>query len=342
MLTNNKDQNYIYYYTSNDTLKSILINKKIWATRSITSNDAMDTFYMIDILEELKREWKLDELWKCLFDVVINNLKQSKRFNTNVIKEKLCNIIKQKLLLNEGNISLDIDEIKKIFLLNETDQSLPFVICFSKNPDSRFFWDTYTKNRGANIKFIKDELVDFFKQKYLHNEVSNIRADYVIYDKYKQKQKVKDIIEKIYNKDVPNFDKYSDEDFEILKKEFKGYNRDTIKIFLIANKIAFELTREAPFLKHPFWAEENEFRIVFYEKYLNSYNFDIKENYYTKYNNDCKTQDYIEIDIPIDKIKHVIFGPTNPETESLKKLLDEKNIYTSKSIGTDVIKNMKI
>lgn len=45
----------IYYYTSNFVLENWMKNQKIWATRSVTSNDASDTVYAIDLFSEIKQ-----------------------------------------------------------------------------------------------------------------------------------------------------------------------------------------------------------------------------------------------------------------------------------------------
>ncbi|EHI98146.1 hypothetical protein CDLVIII_1453 [Clostridium sp. DL-VIII] len=53
----------IFYYTSNFVLKEWFKNEKIWATRSITSNDKTDTIYMSEHFSEAQDYLALDTDW---------------------------------------------------------------------------------------------------------------------------------------------------------------------------------------------------------------------------------------------------------------------------------------
>lgn len=344
MIPNYPNQADIYHYTSNSVLKSILQKKKIWATRSITSNDNEDTHYIIKILNNLKKEHQLNWLLEEIFDLVTTTLKNAKNFSSNTIKDRLYNLSKNTI---EGHKQNDTDlftSIANSFMMNETSQAYPFVLCFSQNPDSRFFWDTYTKNTGVNIGFKKDELVEYFLKRYKKLDNVVLRTGYVIYNENDQKERIRSLVNDTSSIFLSKYEKYDIENLleefsNKLKHKLSNPNKEEIITLLIVHQIVFELLREAPFIKHPYWKEEEEFRIVFYEKYIFKYNFDIKENYKKKYDSNSRTQDYIEVDIPIDKIRRITVGPNNEEDSILQQ--NSYNIQLSNSNGKDVVKNIK-
>lgn len=385
-----EDDASIYYYTSNYVLIEWLKNQKIWATRSVSSNDSKDTIYAIEHFESLKKEWDEEynhiltetkdilnvsrsfslRLYKdILKDFIANNFKEfvsiikdidnvdkickdgfqlsNKALGCKELIEKLQasgmpigedgkiqvktrNDSPEEMLLGMILDKLSTEEIKRYFNINfELSKHIknmvscflyPYVISFSFNKDNRFLWDSYTNNNGVCLEFSKKELIEYWEGKY----------------------KKRNICSKVAYNDT----------------EHKSIIDIFTKSFLKDHKIKWKseaLCGIIPFLKNEYWEPENEFRSVFFAKYFSDEIFEVKENYNLKYNNDFKTQDYIEVDVPLHFIKSITVGPLNSsddirqivvnklnkdiddttKVEEIIKVFDEK---VKKSIGTDILK----
>ena len=98
-MENNSDK--IYYYTSNYVLLEWLKNEKIWATRSVSSNDSLDTIYIIEHLEKLKA--KVEPYIKINLENVESLLVSSRYWSLSVLKDVLTDSLK-----NNTQVFLDI------------------------------------------------------------------------------------------------------------------------------------------------------------------------------------------------------------------------------------------
>lgn len=340
----------IYYYTSNYVLKEWLKNETIWATRSVTSNDSQDTTYIINNFENYKNQLygEVNNKYKNDFNDIINFTKEmimmNQYINLGTLKDILfyykdkffsyCSKEEEIINNNYNKFNCKMSKIEYSYgcfianLINESsEQDLktifninnnfiykdglifnimaqhPFVICFSKKKDNRFLWDTYTSNLGVCLEFSKSELSQHFVLSYPNADRNNL-FDIIYGDNNELIYSIFNEIKKEFNY---NFEKYKDEELEGLEK-FK----------ILPHFYLF-----SPFFKNPYWEPEDEVRAVLSARYLDDETFKIKENYNLKYKNDCKTQDYIEIDIPKNLVKSITTGPLNTK-EDVKKFLKEE------------------
>lgn len=359
----------IYYYTSNYVLKNWMKSQKIWATRSITSNDASDTIYAIDLFPEIKSS--LDRYYETELEdakaILQLNRSISKKFYKDLLYyvmqnhfEKFRNIIQSELterkewfyygneytlfkfedwhnhcgsfhlpyLKNPNKEQwiycnllevLTVKEVAKLFNLSSHTASKykhltqqlpfiyhPFVICFTKDKDNRFLWDSYTKNRGIALEFSKAELKQHFETLSSKKKYPYMLQD-VKYDKQEQIQEILTFI--------------NESEGELLSTGSESLCSIVAKY------------------KHPYWKVEHEVRAIFNESYFEESSL-IRENYNLKYRADLISQDYIEIKIPHNLVKEIILGPQNdlPENdENLYKEISEK-FNISYSQGSNICK----
>lgn len=341
-----EDDEYLYYYTSNYVLLQWLKSEKLWATRSVSSNDARDTNCVIDLYGELE---KLYPEYKSAFEQSKMRLEMSKNFSLRVYKDILRDYIKnhfdeyeyivsetykkykyiknnkdrlvhkyfkddknlsiegEKMLFEEILKRLNNDEITKYFGIKDIenfkkmipripDFKYPYVICFTKNKDDRFLWDSYTGNRGVSLVFSRKKLESYLNEKkYSEQEIR--RFSYLADIRY-----CEDDQKKFIKENIEDAIKTGDGMFWMYKSDL--------------------IDSQAVFCKPEYWEPENECRAVFMETYFGAHIFEVKENYDLKYNNGYKTQDYIEISIPKELVQGIIVGPINSKKELQKEVHD--------------------
>lgn len=203
-----------------------------------------------------------------------------------------------------------IDDYKKI-IPKLPFMRHPFVICFTSEKDNRFFWDSYTNNKGVALEFSRNELSEYFQVPKTHSNYSANLVN-IIYNKDKQLSEITNFL----NSNIG----------ELLMVGVENLYIDMAKY------------------KHPYWKDEKEIRAVIEAKYYDEKSNLIKENYNLKYKTKYDTQDYIEVVIPKNLLKKIIIGPQN-SVENIKQILDIGNFNYIKdkfeeSSGTGVI-NLK-
>ncbi|APF23717.1 DUF2971 domain-containing protein [Clostridium butyricum] len=378
------DDESIYYYTSNYVLIEWLKNEQIWATRSVSSNDASDTIYITKYFSKLADTYDKNLLKKCedilnisknmslrLYKDILKDFMETKfdEFKTvikladNFYKAINSNVYISPEVNNEifkrvdGNIGvfnvrgneinqivfreilkkLSEEEIKKYFQIdcnisNELIEKLsllsyPYIISFSFSGDDRFLWDSYTNNNGICLEFSKKDITEYWEnkygKKYEEEELMGPMFNHIFYEDSKQIEALNKILNELVKSKISHKDEF--------------------------------LSLIASLFKSSYWKSENEFRAVFPVKYFENKIFNVKENYNLKYNNQYKTQDYIEVDIPIKLVKSITVGPLNSKDnlreciskELLKVKNDDEikyllNVFDKKvkeSIGTNKVKN---
>ena len=149
----------------------------------------------------------------------------------------------------------------------------PFVICFTSEKDNRFFWDSYTNNKGVALEFSRNELSEYFQVPKTHSNYSANLVN-IIYNKDKQLSEITNFL----NSNIG----------ELLMVGVENLYIDMAKY------------------KHPYWKDEKEIRAVIEAKYYDEKSNLIKENYNLKYKTKYDTQDYIEVVIPKNLLKKII------------------------------------
>lgn len=367
--TENMTEDKIYYYTSNYVLKNWMKSQKIWATRSVTSNDASDTVYAIGLFPEIKhlleRDYEIDlkeakallqlnkfiskKFYKdLLYYAMQNHYEEFRYIIQNEITEreewfyygneyelfkvedryehcgsfhlqylknpnreqwifcKLLEVLSVKEVSNLFNLSLHTVKRYKQIMKQLPFTYHPFVICFTKDRDNRFLWDSYTKNKGIALEFSRTEIRQHFEMLS-----SNKNYPYMLQDvKYDKNEQIREI------------SKYINE----TEGELLATGPESL-CSIVAK------------YKHPYWAVENEVRAIFNESYFEDSSL-IKENYNLKYREDLISQDYIEIEIPHNLVKGIILGPQNDLREKDEKLYEEimQKFNVSYSQGYNICK----
>ncbi len=145
-------------------------------------------------------------------------------------------------------------------------------------------WEAYSKNKGVCLKFDFDKLNEYLSRfnsrNYLGYEFKK-----VIYDENSQITILNQILKKNYKK----YFKINDPTvycnitytpqiiFEIDETEKISFLLNELNISLrkIYTDFLLEAVREllyiAPFIQHPFWNEEDEYRLVFYRPLYNEH-----------------------------------------------------------------------
>ncbi|MGI6345191.1 MAG: DUF2971 domain-containing protein [Bacillota bacterium] len=303
----------IFHYTSFEKFKCIL-RYGTWRFKlSTQSNDLLDTTYIVDIIKELKIQNKnLPDYQRELLEFLMGYFKQ------------------------EGY----------------ERQFLSYVTCFTGKADSRLLWDAYTINRpaisekeernyngvciGVNrdklIELLQTEKPDFCDTGFLapvyYTPYQQVTAlDFLCNNALDTFEKVKDDKDQTQEIIPPIRSAYSIQIgdyigrphfFELkLKKSF-------VKTALLYIESVEKL---APFLKHQFWEEENEYRAAF-----------------SLHKSKKPVEDYIDIKISEELIDFIILGPTFSDKEegdiqSIKDAkLDFNKLNKKHSIGTGIIR----
>ena len=236
----------IFHYTSFEKFKCIL-QYGTWRFKlSTQSNDLLDTTYIVDIIKELKIQNQ---------DLPVDHLK---------LLEFLMGYFKR-------------DEYERRFL--------SYVTCFTGKADSRLLWDAYTINRpvineddvrdynGVCIGINKDKLLRLLQsEKPEYCDTGFLAPIY-----YTPQQQVV-ALDFLCKNALDTFDKLKDDEdqtqeivptirtaYSIQLGDYVG-RPHCIEMNLkksLVNSIFSHIEsveKTAPFLKHQFWEEENEYR----------------------------------------------------------------------------------
>lgn len=302
----------IFHYTSFEKFKCIL-KYGTWRFKlSTQSNDVLDTRYIVDIIKKLKIQNQ---------DLPEDHLK---------LLELLMGYFKR-------------DDYERQFL--------SYVTCFTGKADSRLLWDAYTINRpvineddvrdynGVCIGVNRDKLLSILQSEkpeycdagflapvYYSPQQQVVALDFLCktaletFDRLKDgKDQTQEIIPTIRTTYAIQMGDYVGRPHCIemnLKKSFVNSMFSYIE----------SVEKTAPFLKHQFWNEENEYRAA-----LNLHS------------SKKPSHDYIDINFTEDLIDFIILGPTfsDKEVEVIKQIKDTKldfNKFSKKqSVGAGVI-----
>lgn len=313
----------LYHYTTKDCFFRIIKSSNIWATRSITSNDSKDSIYIFDILNEVLDEYKY------------HKLEREYKF-IQIVKNIFFTLEKE----NNQNNKQNIETLDKAFCLS-----------FANKKDSRFYWEAYTKNEGFNFVFDRVKLINYFNhmQNMNHKKYfDRFLYGNVIYDKSMQKKKIREIINDAINKENYYIDNVNTNQLNFFNLE--GINNNITNLIM---EIVINYHYISPFIKHPFWREEKEYRFVFYRKYKDNNLLKININNNPKYD-EIYCQPYISIPfININSnnkmyknfFESIIISPESIFTKiyiiELLKDYEYKNLNVYESIGKDIIRNTK-
>ena len=358
----------IYYYTSDYVFLEWLKSEKIWATRSVSSNDSMDTVYALKHFNELKCEFPE---YCDAFDEVQNVLKATKNFSLRVYKDIVRDFIKKDFkkfteLTNNANEMHDIihGNLRDFFNIDSVGCINQYKSFFKEEAgDLKLNIDYNFMPEELLFSNILSNLEDEELEKYFQVDISSIKNIIGIITQVMYPY----IISFSYNRDDRFlWDSYTNNMgvcLEFSKREIYEYiisnkfnNSNNIGKYLrFLNDIMYDdeeqkklfiefindmkkrgikggaskiLSVLPAFCKNPYWKPENECRAVFQAKYFSSEMYTVKENYNLKYSNGYKTQDYIEIPFPKRLLKSITTGPMNSK-ESLEK-------YIKKGLDRDI------
>lgn len=346
----------IYYYTSNTVFAYWLINQKIWATKSTTSNDDKDTVYVIKHLDELSKT--SDDNTKIYIEAIINTIKISKKisrrlYNTIIfeyIKEtefnKFGDVVKtalwqyndalkvkkpnQESIENLKNIGIYPNEKGEINTRGAEHEEILFrdilINLFNTNKISKYFQDCNYIDEIL-LRCLPDLLQPFVIC------FTNKPDNRFLWDSYTKnggvcmefcKSDIKEHFEPrtiFFNYDLFEDIIYKDTNqLAKLKQIINDNGQNNPEIISIISAL----------FKHPYWEDESETRAVFTAKYFSDKRYEIKENLNLKYSNGLLTQDYIEVDVPISLLKSITIGPMNTEEaliSEITEILKKENLY---------------
>lgn len=339
----------LYHYTSEQALLGILTTNKLRAPISTQSNDGLDTIYLSNVLEKESAS---------IFQKII---KRTPEFQSNPRGIELS--LKSVLLKEFKSACSERAEI----LNSNARYEKCFVICFTSNRDSRFLWNAYTKNRGGCLKFNDSELKNFLdtlnspsvhlnplyslaQPPYMHekNSFTHYRFHKVIYEYDEQARRIttllNDSLTKCY-KDTEALSSsstvvsptYSISCGDITTTHATSPVRITLRQWIldfIAEAIK-QLLILAPFIKHPYWREEDEYRLVLYRLI-----YDENLSTLKRYTNRGRSCDYIDFTFEKSLLKEVIVSPLfNPIDDDLKTYnCRGYSFTTTPSCGTGVLR----
>lgn len=286
----------VYHYTSPAGLKGILNDGfKLWFTRYDCLNDEMEGLVFIDAYKKA-----FDELHEChqISDAFFESFHE--------IDLKLRYLF----TLNGEKFPETQAGEEGVFFLAAHEECIPYVCCFSLNPDSLPMWNYYTKSghyEGYNIG-IRDV-------SGLLREL-NLMCSPVVYDPKEQT----DIL-KWYVKSI--FDWYENN---------KPSNDD------VKRSIYMNLSHWKCFFKHNAFKHEEEYRIAIFMPISNQANITVNIENKLKFR-DCNgfIIPYYEVRFPQDKVASIKIGPLlrkEVAEKTLQQLLDNngyKNVEISSS-----------
>lgn len=344
-------ENSIFYYTSNYVFNEWIKTEKIWATRSITSNDSLDTVYAIKCFGEIISELKNPEQEKILKETE-EILKISKQINLKLYKEILLYMISKEF----DKFYEIVEKSKKSYDMaknSNSDLKTKGAILIGVEAEEILFREIllflYEKNKLKEIfneEDISESLIRDLPRLYYQFVIcfSYNGDDRFLWDSYTQNKGVCIEFDKIelikYLKE--RYKKGLGEKFNLYEDIiYENVNQEEYIKRLLAGNYGWEHKKEiislaVSKLKHTYWNKENEFRVMISCKYFQDSIFEIKENYNMKYKNDYKTQDYIEVELPKRLVKSVISGPMNTEAENEE--IRKSGLKIKESIGTGIIR----
>lgn len=345
-----KMSNLIYHYTNN--AKSIIENKEIWLTRTIQSNDSMDSKALENKIISNISDFFVDCVNKQFEQINIQPLKPISGFKPlKQVQEHLCRI--------NNTYTDNIKRTPNNEFQNLYPWCVPFNICFTseEKKDSRFFWDSYTNNCGFSIGF---------KEKLLENQIINLnkkgyylKKENIIYTSENKKIELENMIDR----NVSNLIK----DSLIIDKEYIKINHEKLKKYApilyekhkneisantylyicnaLTEYVGINITLKVPFLKNEYWKEESETRLVSYNTYIqfegrsnvfhkNSFPIEQRKSNYDNYDE----IDYIKMPIDLNLIDNIIIGPcvSDVEKKEMEQLAMKNGIKISNSCGTGI------
>lgn len=335
----------LYHYTNDQNVNSILASHNLRATISTQSNDSTDTTYLKQIL--------LDESKDMLFQITkIGNKNQDDRISLELLIGKMEEIFTEAC-----------EERKSKFNASALREKC-FVICFTTKRDDRFLWTSYTNDQGCCFKFEYNQLNDFISQTLItsHNshelkshifsqisKPSFLRYKFskVLYDKMDQCSEVKKILKINWNKHSKSMHElsnisvvsnqiitFTDEKGNVIDNIHLKPKKLIIRQWVIdfMQSIVNELLDLAPFIKHPYWTAEDEYRLVLYRPFYSDVLNTIKYNPYKK-------QYYINFNFDQLLLQEVIISPKSISSVSQLNTYNTMgySFVALPSVGTGVL-----
>jgi hypothetical protein len=287
----------------------------------------MDTIYISNLLETSCHSY--------IEKIVANDQsveKEKKDIISKQLKESLVRVFK-----------LFCQDRAEIFNMSAKADKC-FVICFTDRGDSRFLWEAYSNNTGVNIQFKLEDIKAYLNENRLES-FSYYRFNKVVYDEKEQLKMINRVLKKSYE----IFYNHSDSSlsdiivgFPSVELNFEGNATKAIfpsgLSFQLKNNFVnfirntcLELLKLAPLIKHPYWKEEKEYRLVFYRPFggmgLSNLSFHTDNNMY-----------YIEIPFKKELFQQVRISPCSKFNETIFEAPDY--LFSIKhSIGKGVLYN---
>lgn len=214
-----------------------------------------------------------------------------------------------------------IDDSQPMFLfeffvkshLEETDY---YLLSFCTNPDSNLLWSNYSNNDGYNISFKFPEIAfDFYKEDSEYPLVAH-----VIYDKKKQKEILKGIIERFISLSK-FFDPYKFSELDQLLREGQGK-----ELFVRLSTIITAINISSLFFKDVCFSQEEEFRIAI-----------SRESYSCRISNGTFIP-YIKARFEKESVTGITIGPKNNMDITMEGLIQFLKLHEYNHIMKDDIR----
>ena len=265
---NNNYDGALYHYTSLPAFESIIHNKTLRFSNRHYLNDYSEGKYVLDLcIKHIDEICPDDDTYKA-------------KFNAK------CNDLKEKMEDNIFNV---------------------YIACFSTKKDSLIMWNYYSQNGGLCLEFNNKTMTENMYNKLTSTNKKQFVFQYglVIYEKERQLEIIKNIVEQFYNK-------------------YKQSIRNDW-IFCTLQKIIFY----GAFFKHVGFSDEREYRIAFDLAADNGTFYAIEEN-----NEKCimRLQNrhgmivpYVDLSFEADTLKGVMISPlASIDKNKLKSWMPEE------------------
>lgn len=324
----------IYHYTNDENLLRIQNNKMLSLTKSTSSNDLRDTIYLSELLETNANS---------IFTEILS---------TNVFEGNLSNNVLEGFVEMVSTIYKNLNDDLVNVNTSKAKTNKCFVICFTRKKDSRFLWEAYTLDNGVNLGIDITEYSRFLSENYLDvaDRKMNMRFEKVIYSEKEQLKILRKISKKAFKNNYHDIDKLSDssntfehvinfvdDDNTLMSSHKSEPVRITIKQWVLnfMNEYVRELLIVAPYIKHPYWKEEEEYRLCIYRPQVGE---KLSEICQFKRKNTGEIVDYIEVPFPYTQIKKVTIGPlskflSSNEYKKVNLFNEVKTILKSTGVG---------
>lgn len=308
---------HLYHYTSDRNVHSILQSNKLRATVSTQSNDELDTIYLSKVL-----------LQECtpIFQSIIDTTPE---FSSNKIQAYQL----LSSLLTSSFSSACQDRVSAFSTRSKYDKCC--VICFTRKRDSRFLWSSYTYDTGISFRFNFDTIQKYLKE-HPTNSFSNVAFKQIMYSKEAHHKQIKSIVELNWRKYYKNIDELSsiseviqpginfvDESDNVISSHSFTPFQFTIRQWILnfLNGTISDLLAIAPFIKHPYWEEEEEWRLVCYRPF---YSDKLTTFCYQPPSENTAERYYIDLSFPKTLIEEIIISPKSSlTTESFSLYLNK-------------------